>query len=580
MARCQARLVTFDDAHRTRQEEFFDFGPRWHSLRAIHLGVNEFLAALELPAAFHGDTSDYLLHPALLDLATGCSLYLIDDYGSSSSLYFPMFYKRAVIYRRIPSRIFSHVRSSQRNEAGREVAAFDLSLLDEEGRMVGEIEGFSMRLVRDPGAVGDMAAATVPVSLTAQDRLDDDPVRAITPAEGARAFTRIVSSEGPAGIFVLPDGAQALTPAPQVSVAAASRRPSLGDDVESVIAEWWQELLGLDRVGLDDDFFELGGQSLVVVRLFTRIKKTYGVDLALSTLFEARTVRTLSQHVRDARSHAASEPAPAPALVAIQTSGTCLPLFVIPGLDVDVGEFRAVASYLGADQPVYAFSLQDRPGDGPAGARVEEIAAHCAGLIRSVQTEGPYRLMGHSFGGVIAFEVAQLMRAEGGDVSFLGMLDTLERRSPMPLERARGFRAHSRAPDTQHTRARPGSGPLRNRLFLKSVSSLRRLLGMLRHPRAGRNATTDAANAANYQPTVYPGRLTLFRTTSPDAADGNDKFLGWGDLVSGGIHVHELPSERGTVLHEPGVRIFSQKLRECLDCCPAPAPAVTGRAAE
>ena len=112
------------------QEKFFDFGPRWRCLKAIHFGENEALAELELHAAFSEDTSVFNLHPALLDLATGSALYLIEDYGQSSAFYFPMFYKRAVIHRRIPSKFFSHIRSRQKNAAGRDVATFDLTLFD------------------------------------------------------------------------------------------------------------------------------------------------------------------------------------------------------------------------------------------------------------------------------------------------------------------------------------------------------------------------------------------------------------------------------------------------------------------
>ena len=119
-------------------------------MNAIHIGTNEALAVLELPAAFAGDTAEYHLHPALLDLATGSALYLIADYGPSSPVYFPIYYKSAVVFRTIPPRFFSHIRSRQRNEADRDVATFDLTLVDLEGMVLAQIDGFSMRKVRDP----------------------------------------------------------------------------------------------------------------------------------------------------------------------------------------------------------------------------------------------------------------------------------------------------------------------------------------------------------------------------------------------------------------------------------------------
>ena len=171
-ARCNTRLLTFDEIHRTEQEKFFDFGPRWRCLRSIYLGEGEALAELELPETFSGDISDYHLHPALLDLATGAALYLIDNYGESTSVYLPMSYERTCAFRSIPAKFVSHIRSPQRNEAGRDLATFDLTLLDRNGRVLVEIEGFSMRLIRDlqngPGMV--RAHVSAPAARMAQPK--------------------------------------------------------------------------------------------------------------------------------------------------------------------------------------------------------------------------------------------------------------------------------------------------------------------------------------------------------------------------------------------------------------------------
>ena len=113
----------------------------------------------------------------------------------------------------LPSRFFSHIRSHQKNEAGRDVATFDLTLLDERGRVLGEIEGFSMRLVRDPrdglGIVRCGCFGFGRVDRASENRLS----RGIAPALGAQAFTRILLSDGPSGIFVLPDGPGTMAPA-------------------------------------------------------------------------------------------------------------------------------------------------------------------------------------------------------------------------------------------------------------------------------------------------------------------------------------------------------------------------------
>ena len=332
LARCQSRTLAFDDTHRTAQERFFNFGPRWHCLKAIHLGETEAVAELELAAPLSGDVSGYHLHPALFDLATGSALYLIDNYGESNSVYFPMTYKHACVYRPLPSRFYSHIHSPHRNEAGRDVATFDLTFVDEKGTVLVEIEGFSMRLVRNPenslGAEWSQLSASAARLEPAADR----PPTSIAPTEGALAFTRILDADGPPRVYVIPEGLREPSDSAESLVRPARREASPKSQIEAVLVEWWQELLGLEQVSLDDDFFELGGQSLIVVRLFNKIKKTYGVNFGLSTLFEARTIGKLSRLIRESTTATYTKPSSGQVLVPIQPEGKEPPLFVISGM--------------------------------------------------------------------------------------------------------------------------------------------------------------------------------------------------------------------------------------------------------
>jgi len=578
--RCKSRAVTFDDTHRTRQERFFDFGPRWRSLKSIQIGENEALADLELPSSFLEDLSGYDLHPALFDLATGAALYLIENYGRSDSLYLPMSYKRAIVYRPLPAKLHSHIRSRQRNEAGRDVATFDLTLLDEKGRVLVEIEGFSMRLVRDPLNATGMAGAHVRAPAAREEPAEGHSPRGIAPADGARAFTRIISSAGPPSVFVFPDGPGEVTIATGAVVRPKSRETSSMDELESVLAEWWQELLGVEHVSLDDDFFELGGQSLIVVRLFSKIKKKYGINLGLSTLFEARTVRTLAQLVREARRNANSDPAPGRALVAIQPKGTRPPLYVISGLGGNVIKFHSMVYYLGEDQPVYGLLPRGLDGGEPYHTSVEEMAGYYVEAIRKVQAEGPYRLVGYSFGGAVAFEVARQITAQGGAVSLLGMFDTIEWHYMEQVKKSLGFRERLGVYKTQFNVDMLDENPLRSlwkRVKSKSSRMLSRIFPGLVRPVPPSGGTIEDVNAlagANYRPDVYPGRLTLFRSTARGPLHGDDEFLGWGGLAAEGIEVHHIPSTHLDILQEPGVRVLSDKLRECLDREPADATVV------
>jgi len=194
-------------------------------------------------------------------------------------------------------------------------------------------------------------------------------------------------------------------------------------NVESVLLEWWQELLGLEKVSLDDDFFDLGGNSLIGVQLFSEIKKAYGLEFGLSILFEARTVRQLAQQIRQASKANQPEPRPWSPLVPIQPRGSRPPLFWLPGgYGTSVLQFKEVSLLLGSDQPVYGFEAKMPEADQELES-IPQRAAHFIREMRSLQPQGPYSLVGFCGGGYVAFEMAQQLLAEGQEVAFLGIVD-------------------------------------------------------------------------------------------------------------------------------------------------------------
>ena len=146
-ARCSSRRIDFDEQHRTRQERYFDFGPRWRNLQSLHIGEREALAELQLGQNFSADIETWPVHPALLDLATGSALYLIQGYEESEALYLPLSYKRITLYRPLPARFYSHIRCRQENTTQREIATFSFTLLDGDGHVLAEIEEFALRRI-------------------------------------------------------------------------------------------------------------------------------------------------------------------------------------------------------------------------------------------------------------------------------------------------------------------------------------------------------------------------------------------------------------------------------------------------
>ncbi len=569
-ARCFSRRIDFDEQHRTRQERYFAFGARWRNLQRLHIGEREALAELQLGKSFSSDVDTWLLHPALLDLATGSALYLIQGYEASEALYLPLSYKRMTLYRRLPARLFSHIRCRHDHTTQRQIATFNFTLLDGDGRVLAEIDEFSLRRIANASdSSAPLLRLRAPVTYSEPAEVPEN--LGMSSADGIRAFDRILSSEMPPGIIVVRGDLPGRPALPLATPSSPTTTPKPEGEVESVLAEWWQELLGVETVGLDDDFFDLGGHSLIAVRMFSKIKKTYQQDLNLSTLFEARTIRQLAGLIRKVETSSVPEVAPSSAVVAIRPQGTRLPLFVVSGVGGHVIVVNGLARYLGEDQPVFALQPQGVDGREPLLTRVEDMAAYYLRGVREVQPHGPYCLAGYSFGGFVVFEMAQQLIAAGETVSLLSLLDTIEwqyltryRKSAGPRQRLamqrRRFRRFFRSENgLRQTIGRAVS------VFGRKLHQLLYKHHVLTAPLIRDLKTVNAVAASEYRPTIYPGRLTVFRSVSRGLLDGDDELLGWGGLAAGGIEVQDVTGNHREMLSEPNVRILAEKLGACLD---------------
>jgi thioesterase domain-containing protein/NAD(P)-dependent dehydrogenase (short-subunit alcohol dehydrogenase family)/acyl carrier protein len=393
----------------------------------------------------------------------------------------------------------------------------------------------------------------------------------ISPRDVARAFLRILSLNTPPSVAIFEGDLIAMTTPPKRASQCSAGAVGSADSVEAVLAGWWQELLDLEQINLDDDFFELGGHSLIGVQLFSRIKKNYGISLGLSTLFEARTVRQLAQLIRPTSRASRKESREWSPLVPIQAKGTRPPLYMISGLGGNVIKFHNLAFHLGEDQPMYGLLPRGLDGTEPYHMRVEDVAADYVKAIRAMQPEGPYHLVGYSFGGIVAFEVAHQILAQGGQVGFLGFFDTLEWHygekidtSLAPAERFRVIREYVRTIVSSEDRFN-----FVKRLLTEKFSNIKyRLFRSLGRPLPQEFASLEEINsyaAANYHPKVYAGKLTLFRSMKRTIQEGNDEFLGWGELSRGGVEVHHVSSTHFNILKEPAVKTVASQLLLCLE---------------
>jgi amino acid adenylation domain-containing protein len=208
------------------------------------------------------------------------------------------------------------------------------------------------------------------------------------------------------------------------------------DETERVLCRIWSEVLGVDRVGLDDDFFAIGGHSLLAAKLFARLDESFGRSLPLGVLFKAPTVRLLAEHYRST-----PEPKARLVIVPLWIAGTLPPIFAIPGVFGNVICFAELSRELGSDQPFYGLQSVGLDGAEAPLDSIEQMAKLYVREIRSVQAHGPYAIIGVCFGATVAYEMARQLLASGETVGFLGLLDptyreaNIERKNPASAPR-------------------------------------------------------------------------------------------------------------------------------------------------
>ena len=220
-------------------------------------------------------------------------------------------------------------------------------------------------------------------------------------------------------------------------------------DTERALAEIWAHVfkekgfvLEQAKIGINDNFFELGGNSLLATQLLYRIRAQLGVALPVRALFDQVTIGQLAELVESLRARTSSG-ATAERVVTIQAAGERTALFALPGVGGNVLSFRELSRALGPQQPFHALQAIGLDGTAPPDSVEAEATANIA-AIRGVQANGPYRLAGHSYGGVVAYEMARQLLVQGETVEYLVLIDAA---TPAVLyAQARGGRVRGHAP--------------------------------------------------------------------------------------------------------------------------------------
>jgi thioesterase domain-containing protein/acyl carrier protein len=345
------------------------------------------------------------------------------------------------------------------------------------------------------------------------------------------------------------------------------------DVLELKLTQIWEEVLGVQPVGVQDEFFEIGGDSILAVRLMARIQQATGQKIPLQSLITGGTVEHLSSRLRG---HAAA--GSGSSLVTLQALGSKTPFFCVHAVGGGVLSYLDLARRLGTDRPFYGLQARGFDDGQTPLAAVEAMAARYVGEIRAAQPEGPYLLGGWSMGGVIAFEMTRQLREQGQSVALLALLDshvpTPEEKSARP-ERARMIAEFAQDLGVPFERLNiswnefAGLDPDEQLTFVLERAKDARLVpayvdlalaeGLFKVYEA------DVRALSGYEARAQECRVQLFAAGGQAGTRDVDAALGWGELATLGVEVHRVAGDHYTMMRAPHVDALAEELRACLE---------------
>jgi thioesterase domain-containing protein len=321
-----------------------------------------------------------------------------------------------------------------------------------------------------------------------------------------------------------------------------------------LLVDLWQPVLGLKQLGVHDNFFEVGGDSIKGAILINRLQELLGTYVYVAVIFDAPTVAELADHLRRQYPIAVDricgvdvvqESLEWSPLVELNRSDSNRPpLFFAHAAGGDVFCYAALAHQLGTEQSFYGLqSFGLAAGHSPL-TDIPEMASRYLEEVRRVQPEGPYLLGGWSIGGNIAFEMAQQLQRAGQEVALLVLIDTF---SPTVTENALEVDEETRL---QRFKFEIATKP---DIDSEEFSRLYQVFC----------ANIDAM--MNYEPKSYPGRITFLRASERLGGPRYDPAQDWRLLAADGVDVHMMPGNHYSILKEPAVLALADRLKVCLN---------------
>jgi thioesterase domain-containing protein/acyl carrier protein len=344
------------------------------------------------------------------------------------------------------------------------------------------------------------------------------------------------------------------------------------NELERQLTQIWEEVLGIQPIGIQNNFFELGGNSLLAVQMLAQVEKQCGKNLPITTLLSSPTIQELAKVLCTLE-----EQTRVGDLVPLRSIGTKPPLFCIYGILL----YQDLVNQLGSNQPVYGVYLHEEVELLKTGnvdqhnsifASVQTIAARYLQAIRTLQPKGPYYLAGESFGGVVAFEMAQQLQAEGEEVALVALFDSLAPNSLARMPLVQRLKLHGQLLLKQGLpylleKAQPLIKLLQQKFFARSDRQLqpsREGVPQTITEKAPQDIRQEVRQRASrlYFPQPYSGKMVLFYAMERDAFEGEcDRDLGWKSVAAGGLQIYDVPGNHLGILKDPNVRALAEKLQ-------------------
>jgi amino acid adenylation domain-containing protein len=308
------------------------------------------------------------------------------------------------------------------------------------------------------------------------------------------------------------------------------------NDIERRLTSIWEKIFKIQPIGIKDDFFSLGGNSLLALSLVAEITKAFNQNFSPAILFETPTIEKLATLLAQINDSAYSS------VVKIKTSGSKPPLFIIAN---DSFLYKYMVRYLDDEQPVY---IIQEPLEN-----AQEMAVRCLKQICFIQPEGPYHLLGHSYEGLVAYEIAQKLSSTNQKVDFLGLIDTptpeveksLEKRSRLDRINRRLKKIYSLSLNEKIEFIKDRLQYRINEAFTPIIPLIDRFTG-------------------EYLPQFYRGKLTIFAANFELYALENSKF-GWDNFVTGEIEICRVPgTHRSMLLNKKNAELIAKKIHTYL----------------